>query len=40
MQKLSRAEDGVLTKYRLNEETGFTESRYDGDKWAVYLLNL
>lgn len=39
-QKLSRAEDGVLTKYRLNEESGFSESRYDGDKWAVYLLNL
>lgn len=39
-RKLANVEDAVVTKYRISDEPGYEESRYDGDKWSAFLLNL
>ena len=39
-RKLANVEGAVVTKYRISHEPGYEESRYDGEKWSAFLLNL
>ena len=38
--KLSATEEGLITKYKVSNEPDFKATRYDGDKWAAFLVNL
>ena len=38
--KVAATEQGIVTKYKLSEEQDFLETRYDGEKWSAFLLDM